>query len=98
MKIESKLNVGDSVWLMQNNKISMGTIESINSATFRDFETGNIMTRFTCLLKEKKPRTYLQYTLDGLRLNLHPWDFLEQDLGKTVFFTKQELINSLEHE
>ena len=79
MKIETKLNIGDTIWMMLNNKPEYFKVHDIRIDHYTD------VVKMTHI-----PMTTIDYTI-----NSNHAGFNESDLGVRIFRTKQELISTL---
>ena len=79
MIIETKLNIGDTIWMMVNNKPEQFNVHDIHIHHYID------VVKMTHI-----PMTTIDYTI-----NSNHAGFNESDLGCRIFRTKQDLIATL---
>lgn len=80
MKIETKYNIGDEVFFMDNNRVEKGFIDSIRVAVFDTIE--NVEE------DEERYENKTRYTIKG-----KGHDILFK--GERLFLSKEELLKSL---
>ena len=100
MKIETQLNIGDKVWAISNNKPRELNVNRIDWIQFRPAFNGcYIAMRFMGRWIGVDPtvtqrRTSISYQA-GYFLNEKAIRFKEEDIGCTVFLTREGLIKGL---